>query len=231
MKFHGMKITFYGQSCFLIETGSNTFLVDPFISGNPLATHIDIERIECDFILLTHGHMDHVADVNRIADRTEAVIVANYEIATWYEKKGYQTVGANLGGWWNYDGGRIKFVNAIHSSVLPDGTYGGNPVGFVIEGADATLYISGDTALTMDMNLIPLTCKPLDAAILCIGDHYTMGVEDAAMAASFVACKKVIGAHYDTFEPIKIDHEMAKWAFSEKSINLHLIPIGESMDI
>ena len=226
-----MKITYYGHSCFLIKAEQKSFLIDPFISHNPLASQVDIDSIACDHILITHGHLDHVADVERIAKNTGAQLVSNYEIISWYQDKGIEGHGMNHGGWWYYPGGRIKYVQAVHSSVLPDGTYGGNPGGFVIEDASATIYISGDTALTMDMNLIPLMCKPLDAAILCIGDNFTMGIEDAVLAATFVACDTIIGAHYDTFAPIKIDHQKAHEAFSSKDKRLHLLEIEESIDV
>lgn len=226
-----MKITFFGHGCFLIETGHTTFIIDPFISGNPLAEHIQVGDIACDFILLTHGHLDHVLDVEQIAKNTKAPIISNFEIVTWYNKKGLEGHGLNHGGWWSFNEGRIKYVSAVHSSVLPDGTYGGNPGGFVIEGPDGTLYISGDTALTMDMKLIPMMCKKLDAAILCIGDNFTMGIEDAILASDFIQCNTVVGAHYDTFAPISINHEEAVSAFQSKNKTLHLLKIGDALEI
>ena len=226
-----MKVTYYGHSCFLIETAGKSFIVDPFISPNPLAANVDIDSIKCDFILLTHGHGDHVADVERIVGNTGAHIVANYEVATFYGSKDLEATGMNHGGHWYFDGGRIKYVHAVHTSSMPDGSNGGNPGGFVIESEEGNLYISGDTALTMDMKLIPMTCKPLDAAILCLGDLFTMGVDDAVIASDFVACNRIIGSHYDTFDPIKIDREEAKEKFANKNKELHLLPIGGSMEI
>ncbi len=226
-----MKVTYYGHGCFMIETSGTTFLVDPFISGNPLAQHIDIDSISCEYILLTHGHGDHVADVERVVKNTGALIISNFEVIEWFGAKEMKGHPLNHGGWWTYPTGRIKYVNAVHSSVMPDGKSGGSPGGFVIEGADATLYVSGDTALTMDMQLIPMTCKSLDVAILCIGDNFTMGFEDAVIASEFVQCDKIIGAHYDSFDIIKIDHEKAIQAFSTKNKTLHLLEVGESMDV
>jgi L-ascorbate metabolism protein UlaG (beta-lactamase superfamily) len=227
-----MKITFFGHACFLIETKSVSFLIDPFISGNPLAKDVDIDSIRCDYILLTHGHGDHVADVIQVAGNNPDVkIIANYEVAEWFAGKGQTVHHLNHGGWFAYASGRIKYVNAIHSSTMPDGSSGGCPGGFVIEAADATAYISGDTALTMDMKLIPLTCKPLDIAILCIGDNFTMGIEDAVLASDFIACDQIIGAHYDSFEPIKIDHAQAVKAFSNKNKKLHLLEIGSALEV
>ncbi|PKP17338.1 MAG: metal-dependent hydrolase, partial [Bacteroidetes bacterium HGW-Bacteroidetes-23] len=203
-----MKITFYGHSSLGIEVNGKHILVDPFISGNPKASHIDIHSLKADFILLTHAHQDHILDVEAIAKRTNAVIVSNWEIATYYGNKGFQNHPMNHGGSWDFEFGKVKYVNAIHSSSFPDGTYGGNPGGFVIEGEHKNIYISGDTALTMDMKLIPLRTK-LDLAILPIGSNFTMDVEDAITAAEFVECDKVLGVHYDTFGYIEINHEEA----------------------
>ncbi|MDP2161221.1 MAG: metal-dependent hydrolase, partial [Flavobacterium sp.] len=177
-----MKITFYGHSALGIEVKGKHLLIDPFISGNPKASHIDVNAIQADYILLTHAHQDHILDVEAIAKRTNAVIVSNWEIATYYGNKGFQNHPMNLGGSWQFDFGTVKYVNAIHSSSFPDGTYGGNPGGFVIEGEHKNIYISGDTALTYDMKLIPLRTK-LDLAIFPIGNNFTMDVEDAIIAS------------------------------------------------
>ena len=203
-----MKITFYGHASLGIEVSGMHILVDPFISGNPKAAHIDIHSLQADFILLTHAHQDHILDVEAIAKRTNAVIVSNWEIATYFGNKGFQSHPMNHGGSWQFDFGKVKYVNAIHSSSFPDGTYGGNPGGFVIESEHKNIYISGDTALTMDMKLIPLRTK-LDLAIFPIGNNFTMDVEDAITAAEFVECDKVLGVHYDTFGYIEINHDEA----------------------
>ncbi|GJM31328.1 MAG: UPF0173 metal-dependent hydrolase [Saprospiraceae bacterium] len=226
-----MKITYYGQSCFGVEFNGKHLLFDPFIRANSLAKQVDIEKIPADYILLTHGHGDHVADAEEIAKRTGARIVANYEIASWYAEKGLEVHYLNHGGKWSFDFGMVKYVNAVHSSVLPDGTYGGNPGGFVIWGKEGCFYHAGDTALTMDMKLIPMICPPLNFAILPIGDNFTMDAADAAIASEFIQCDKIIGCHYDTFGFIKIDHQAAKKAFEDKGKELILLPIGESLTI
>src|SRR4051812_45197259 len=143
-----MKITFYGHSCIGIEVSGKHVLVDPFITGNPNAAHINIYALKADYILLTHAHQDHSLDVEEIARNTNAVIVSNWEIATYYGNKGLQSHPINHGGGWKFDFGSVKYVAAIHSSSFPDGTYGGNPGGFVIEGEHKNIYVSGDTALT-----------------------------------------------------------------------------------
>jgi len=226
-----MKITFYGHNCFGIEVGGKHILIDPFITGNEKAKgKVDVDEIEADYIFLTHAHQDHTLDVERVAERTGAIIVSNFEIVTYYENKGFEVHPMNHGGSWNFDFGNVKYVIAHHTSSFADGTYGGQPGGFVIEGAHKTVYIAGDTALTMDMKLIPLYSKP-DLAILPIGDNFTMGVDDAIIASDFVECDKVLGAHYDTFGFIEIDHEEAKKKFYDAGKDLMLLEIGESIEL
>jgi len=216
-----MRITFYGHACFIIETEDKKLLFDPFITPNELAKDIDINSIEADYIFISHGHEDHVADVAQIAKRTNATIVSNFEIVSWYQGQGFEKVHPmNHGGSWDFDFGKVKYVNAVHSSVLPDGTYGGNPGGFIIY-ADKTVYFAGDTALTLDMQLIPKFAD-LDLAILPIGDNFTMGIEDAILASDFVACDKVFGLHYDTFGYIKIDKNKAIEEFASHEKNCKL---------
>lgn len=225
-----MKITYYGHASLGIEVGGKTLLVDPFITPNELASHIDVNSLHADYILITHAHNDHIYDVEPIAKRTGAVIVSNAEIADWYAEKGFKSHPMNHGGSWKFDFGTIKYVNAIHSSAFPDGTYAGNPGGFVIEGEHKNIYIAGDTALTMDMKLIPLRTK-LDLAILPIGSNFTMDVDDAIIASDFVECDKILGYHYDTFGYIKIDHSAAKRKFFDAGKDLMLLPIGDSIDL
>lgn len=226
-----MKITHYGHSTFTIEIKGLKLLVDPFITGNEkLKGKVEVDSIEADFILLTHAHQDHTLDAERIAKRTGAVIVSNFEITTYYEKKGLEVHPMNHGGTWSFEFGNLKYVNAIHTSSFPDGTYGGQPGGFVIEGERKNIYIAGDTALTMDMKLIPMHTK-LDLAILPIGNNFTMGIEDAIIASDFVQCDKILGCHYDTFGFIEIDHEEAKRKFYEKGKDLMLLEIGENIEL
>ncbi|WP_297507117.1 metal-dependent hydrolase [Flavobacterium sp.] len=224
-----MKITFYGHACLSIETGSSIVLVDPFITGNPNAAHIDIASIKADYILLTHAHQDHILDAEAIAKNTGAVIVSNYEIASHYGAKGFSYHPMNHGGSWKFDFGTVRFVNAIHTSSFPDGSYGGQPGGFVIE-ADRNIYIAGDTALTMDMQLIPMRTS-LDLAVLPIGNNFTMDVDDALIASDFVDCNRVLGYHYDTFGYIEIDHQIAKQKFAKKGKELVLLNIQESIEL
>nr|WP_315222578.1 metal-dependent hydrolase [uncultured Flavobacterium sp.] len=225
-----MKITFYGHASLGIEVGGKNIIVDPFITGNPKAASIDINTLAADYILLTHAHGDHILDVEAIAIRTNATIVSNAEIASFYAKLGFNAHPMNHGGSWKFDFGKVKYVAAIHSSVFPDGSNGGNPGGFVIEGEHKNIYIAGDTALTMDMKLIPMRTK-LDLAILPIGDNFTMDVEDAIIASDFVDCDKVLGYHFDTFGYIEIDHTEAIRKFFAKGKDLILLEIGDSIEL
>ncbi|WP_130734635.1 metal-dependent hydrolase [Flavobacterium sp. J27] len=225
-----MKITFYGHACLGIEVNEVSILIDPFISGNPKASHINIDALKADYILLTHAHQDHTLDVERIAKRTDAVIVSNFEIASYYGNKGYSFHPMNHGGSWDFEFGAVKYVNAIHTSSFPDGTYGGQPGGFVIEGERKNIYIAGDTALTMDMKLIPLRTT-LDLAILPIGSNFTMDVDDAITASDFVQCDKILGYHFDTFGYIEINHDEAKRKFFDKNKDLMLLEIGASIEL
>jgi len=226
-----MKITFYGQNSLAIEVSGKHIIIDPFISGNPLSKDkVDINALQADYILLTHAHMDHVLDAEAIAINTGAVIVSNYEIAMHYQDKGIEVHPMNHGGGWQFDFGHLKYVSAIHSSTFDDGTDGGFPGGFVTEGEHKNTYIAGDTALTMDMKLIPMRTK-LDLAILPIGDNFTMGVADAIIASDFLECDKVLGVHYNTFGYIEIDCDDAKKKFYDAGKDLMLLDIGGSIEL
>ncbi|MGB5321776.1 metal-dependent hydrolase [Lutimonas sp.] len=225
-----MKITYLGHAALSIEVGETTIIVDPFISPNELAKDIDVNALKADYILITHAHQDHIVDVETIVNNTGAKIVSNYEIVTHYGNLGFEGHPMNHGGSWQFDFGRVTYTNAIHTSSFPDGSYGGQPGGFILETAEGNLYIAGDTALTMDMKLIPMQCK-IDLAILPIGDNFTMGIESAVIASDFIECNKVLGYHYDTFGYIIIDHDEAQKAFANKGKNLILLPIGGALSI
>ncbi len=225
-----MKITYLGHAALSIRLANTNILVDPFITGNELASHIDISNLKAEYIFITHAHEDHILDVEKIAKRTGAQIVSNFEIVNYYGKLGIKGHPMNHGGSWKFNFGRLTYTNAIHTSSFPDGTYGGQPGGFILESNEGTIYIAGDTALTMDMKLIPLQTK-LDLAILPIGDNFTMGVESAIIASDFVECNHILGYHFDTFGYIKIDHSEAKNRFSKSGKKLEILEIGESLTV
>ncbi|MDO4728088.1 MAG: metal-dependent hydrolase [Bacteroidota bacterium] len=224
-----MKITYYGHACIGIEVKGIHIVVDPFISGNPKASHINMDNIKANYILLTHAHQDHSLDAEALAWKNGATIISNAEIADYYSRKGISTHPMNHGGSWKFDFGRLKYVNAIHSSSFADGTYGGNPAGFVLE-ADKNIYIAGDTALSFDMKLIPLRTK-LDLVVLPIGDNFTMDIKDAIIASDFVECNHILGYHFDTFGFIEIDSNEAVKEFALKGKNLTLLDIGSSLEL
>jgi L-ascorbate metabolism protein UlaG (beta-lactamase superfamily) len=223
-----MNCTYYGHSCFSLEIKGKKLLFDPFISPNELASSVDVNTLEADYILVSHGHADHIADCVSIAKRTGALVICNWEIYEWLGKQGLEHIHPmNTGGKKTFDGFTVKCVAAQHSSSLPDGSYGGNPMGFVIS-ADKNIFYSGDTALTLDMQLVPQGA-PISYAILPIGDNFTMGYEDAARAAHMIQCGTVIGVHYNTFPYIQIDTIRAKDHFSKNGLTLLLPHIGETV--
>src|SRR5260221_1006313 len=191
-----MKIVYYGHSSFAAEINGKHLLFDPFVTQNPLAEAVDIKKIKADCIFVPHAHYDHIAEAAAIADRTGATVISNYEVISWLGKNGVKNARPlNPGGTYSSDFGRAKCVNAIHSSSLPDGTYGGSAGGFVVESADANFYYSGDTALTLDMKLISETTK-LKISVLCICGTLTIDVYDAIPAADLLQFKDVIGVPY-----------------------------------
>jgi len=226
-----MKFTYYGHSCFMVEASGKKLVFDPFITYNELASDIDINKIEADYILLSHGHIDHIADCITLARSTGAPVICTWEIHEWLNKQGIEnTHPMNTGGKWKFEGFTAKCVAAQHSSGLPDGSYGGNPFGFIITNDEGSFYYSGDTALTLDMQLIPKWAK-LNFAILPIGDNFTMDAVDATECAGMIECDTVIGVHYDTFPYIKIDHDLAKKTFEQAGKKLLLLGIGETITI
>jgi L-ascorbate metabolism protein UlaG (beta-lactamase superfamily) len=226
-----MVITYYGHSCFSVNISGKTLLFDPFISGNSLAKKISVGDIKADYILLSHGHEDHVKDAESIAKRTGATVICNWELHSWMNSLGVtKTHPMNIGGHWIFDFGKVKCVNAVHSSSLPDGTYGGNPMGFLVETNEGNFYYAGDTALHYDMKLIG-DYKRIKFAFLPIGNNFTMGIDNAVIASDFIRCDKIIGMHFDTFDYIKIDHEDSIKRFERASKELILMDIGTSTEI
>ncbi|GAC1427821.1 MAG: metal-dependent hydrolase [Chitinophagaceae bacterium] len=227
-----MNLTYYGHSCFSVVIKGKILLFDPFITLNDLAnTVIDVDTIKADYILLSHGHHDHIADCVRIATQTGAKVVCNWEIQAWLKKQGISnTHSINTGGKWSFGEFTVKCTVAQHSSGLPDGSYGGNPMGFIVTSEEGNFYYSGDTALTVDMQLIPKWAK-LNFAVLPIGDNFTMDAADAAACTRMIDCKTVVGVHYDTFGVIKIDPRAAKKAFTAAGAELKLMKIGDSIEL
>ena len=211
-----MKVTYFGHSCFGVEVGNKNLLFDPFITHNKLASKIDIKSIKADYIFISHGHEDHIADAVAIAKNTNAIIISNFEICNWLNKKGLENYHPmNIGGKWIFDFGKVKCLSAVHSSSMPDGSYGGSAMGFLISSNDSTFYYAGDTALTYDMKLIG-DYRDVNFAFLPIGDNFTMSIDNAIIASDFIKCEKIIGMHYDTFGYILIDKKEAIDKFKQQ---------------
>jgi L-ascorbate metabolism protein UlaG (beta-lactamase superfamily) len=203
-----VSVTWHGHATVSLDVNDTKVLVDPFFDGNP-AAKVKADDVSADYILLTHGHGDHVADAVSIAKRTGAKVVSNFEIANWMAAQGHENVhGQHIGGGFHHDIGYIKLTIAFHGSSFPDGSYGGMPCGFLLNVDDKQIYIAGDTALYSDMALTGR--HGLDLAILPIGDNFTMGPDDALIAAKFLKAKTVIPYHYNTWPPIEQD--VNSWA-------------------
>lgn len=237
-RYRPMKLTYFGHSCFAITLpdlcGGARLLFDPFFTGNPKAAeaNADATTPEADFMLISHGHFDHINDAVAILKRTRAVAVAGYEVGDWLASKGIpetQLHRLNIGGSVRFPFGSIQMVHAVHSSTLPDGTPGGSAGGFVVRTAAGDFYYSGDTALTLDMQLIPKR-GALRFAILSIGDTFTMGPEDALEAARLLKCDEIVGVHFDTWPPIAINQEASLSLFSNAGKRLHLPFPGEELE-
>lgn len=226
----GLKITWFGHAALGLETGGYRLLVDPFLSGNP-AAKTSPESVSADFVLITHGHGDHVGDAVEIARRSNALVISNFEICNWIAKQGVKTHAQHLGGGFRHPFGYLKLTLALHGSALPDGSYGGNPAGFLLTTNEGQkIYMAGDTGLFGDMRLIGE--EGIDLAVLPIGDNYTMGPADALRAVKLITPKHVIPIHYDTFPLIAQDvQQWARQVEQETQSKVHILKPGESLTL
>ena len=221
-----VTLTYFSHSCFLIEGAGRKILIDPFITGNPFAP-VKKEQLKVDYVIITHGHPDHFGDSIFIAKNSNAMIISNFEIASYAEKQGCRMHPLHIGGGANFDFGRVKLTIAHHGSSLPDGSYGGNPAGVLVEIEGKRIYHAGDTGLFYDMKLIGE--KGLDAALLPIGDNFTMGPEDALEAVKLASPDLVIPMHYGTFDMVKQDPQAFKLAVEkETDIKCVVLKPGEN---
>jgi L-ascorbate metabolism protein UlaG (beta-lactamase superfamily) len=228
-----MQVTYLGHSCFQLLINGKSIVFDPFIRPNELAINagVVIDEIQADYILVSHAHDDHTADLVYLANNTNALVVSSWEICSWLNKQGIKnTHPMNVGGGWTFDFGRIDMVHAAHSSSFSDGTYGGVASGFVIESAGKSIYYAGDTGLNMEMKILGEKYH-IDAALLPIGDNFTMGYKDALLCAQYVNAKQVIAMHFDTFGFIKIDHKVVQDYFNESNKKLTIPKIKQTITI
>jgi L-ascorbate metabolism protein UlaG (beta-lactamase superfamily) len=226
-----IKLTWLGHAALLLEVGGKTLLVDPFITGNPAAT-TTADKLPADYILISHGHSDHVGDAVAIARRTGATVISNYEIATWFQAQGLTTHAQHIGGGHQFPFGYLKLTMALHGSAMPDGSYGGNPCGFLLSAEGHKVYLACDTGLFGDMKLFTHEGAPLSLAVLPIGDNFTMGPDDAVIAAEFLHAKVVVPVHYNTFELINQDaNAWAKRVEARTSSKVTVLKPGQSLQI
>ncbi len=225
-----IKVTWYGHACFMIDTGDASLLIDPFITGNPTAP-VTADQLNLDFILVSHGHGDHVGDAVPIAKRTHATTISNFEIQNWLSSQGVEnTHPMHIGGGFDFPWGRVKLTIAHHGSVLPDGTYGGNPCGFLLTIQGRKIYHACDTGLFYDMKLIGE--EGIDLAILPIGDNFTMGPDDALRAVKLLQPKRVIPIHFNTFDVIRQDpHKWAERVKRETAAEAIVLEPGQSIEL
>ncbi|MCS7166071.1 MAG: metal-dependent hydrolase [Gemmatales bacterium] len=225
------KATWLGHACVLIRTERHSILIDPFLSGQPQPPPISAQQVSADFILLTHGHVDHVGDTVSIARRTGATVISNYEIISWLQNQGLSKVHPmHIGGSYRFAFGRLKLTPAMHGSGLPDGSYGGNPCGFLLFLDGCTIYHAGDTGLFGDMAL--LGEAKIDLAFLPIGDNFTMGPEDALRAVKLLQPRRVVPIHYNTWDLIRQDAQAwAEMVRKETSAEPIVLAVGSSVEL
>ena len=226
-----IKLTYHGHACFHIESNGHKLLIDPFITGNPVAK-VKPEELVCNYILLTHGHNDHFGDTVEIAKRNNATVIATFELATFCERQGLKVHGMHIGGGHDFDFGRVKLTIAHHGSAYIGDTiqYTGNPCGYILTLGKTKIYHSGDTGLFLDMQLIGKRNK-IDLALLPIGDNYTMDIEDAVQAAKFLKPKMVIPMHYKTWELIDQDPNLFAKKLKGTGIKVKILNFGESFEL
>jgi L-ascorbate metabolism protein UlaG (beta-lactamase superfamily) len=224
-----LRLTYHGHSCFELEAQGHRIIVDPFLNGN-IHSKAKPADIKVEAILVSHGHGDHVGDALEIAKNNDCVVISNFEIANWLAEKGAKAHGMHIGGSHTFEWGRLKLTPALHGSALPDGSYGGNPAGFLIWMGGKCVYFAGDTGIHSDMALYG-RLNPIDLAMLPIGDNFTMGIDDAVEAAVLCQAREAMPIHYGTFPVIQEDPEEFVRRLTARGVRGRVVGFGETVTV
>jgi len=226
-----VKLIFHGHACWEVQGTPHRILIDPFLTGNPLADVKPADFKQLDAILISHGHGDHIGDMEEIAKQSGAIVIANHEIATHYKKRGLNTHGLSIGGGFNFDFGRVKLVIAHHGSTGPNGENFGSPAGIILTIDDKRIYHCGDTGVFLDMQLISELNGPFDVCLIPIGDNYTMGIDDAVRACEMIRAKLHVPTHFNTFPPIKQDGSEFVRKVEGKGLKARVVEPGSAIEV
>ncbi|HEU4365739.1 MAG TPA: metal-dependent hydrolase [Candidatus Krumholzibacteria bacterium] len=226
-----MRLVFHGHSCWEMQGAKHRVLIDPYLSDNPLADVGPTAFARLDAIVLSHGHGDHIGDTEAIAKKTGALVVANFEIANYFAKRGCLTHGMSIGGGFDFSFGRVKLVIAHHGSTGPGGEALGSPAGIVLAMDGKKIYHAGDTGVFLDMQLISELNGPFDACLLPIGDNFTMGIDDAVKACELIRAKLHVPMHYNTFPAVKADAGVFVRKVEAKGLRARVVEPGGSIEV